>query len=104
MWLIFGVELGTKAGAWILGMKAPASACRALPVVEALLESVLLEVPLWVLASCWFVYVAETSSWLGLSEETEPAALLSQGVSGGGDERLGLPAGGVLGDVSESMV
>jgi len=45
-----------------------------------------------------------TSSSLGLSEVTEPAVLLSQGVSGGGGERLGLPAGGVLGDASASMV
>lgn len=65
----------------------------------------LLEGPLWLGASCEASALApETSSWLGLSDETDPAALLSQGVSGGGEERLGLPAGGVLGEVSDSVV
>ena len=46
----------------------------------------------------------EQSLWSALSDDTEPAVLLSQGVSGGGGDKLGLPAGGVLGDASASML
>ena len=44
------------------------------------------------------------SVWSALSDDTDPAALLSQGVSGGGGDKLGLPAGGVLGDASANTL
>ena len=59
------------------------------------------------LADEWKVVLGlenEVSVWSALSDDTEPAALLSPGVSGGGGDKLGLLAGGVLGDASASML
>ena len=90
--LNLGAAPGTKAGALTFGTKARAAACRELPFLEDLADG-------------WRVVPGLAESvWSALSDDTEPAALLSQGVSGGGGDKLGLPAGGVLGDASASML